>query len=639
MNHWQSRCKIGSIMLARQMMYLVLACSILLMSLVSAANAETKKEVKIAVLALRGNDVAHQIWNATASYLNVKVPQYTFRIVPYNFKAIGPAAQRGDYDFVIANSSIYVELEAFYGVTRIATLQGLSAGRAATLFGGVIFCRNDRSDISSLSDIKGKTFVAVKENSFGGWQMAWREFRSAEIDPYNDFKTLEFEDTHDAVVGAVRNGKADAGTVRTGILESMVREGKIRLDEFRVINQKYHDQFELFHSTRLYPEWPFARLRHTDDTLAQKVSIALLSMQPEEEAARAARIQGWTTPHDYNDIHELFKELKIGPYKNYGAITVALVLQKYLYPIVGGVTFVLLLVVFAIFMLRLNDRLNRSNHSLEQTHLELKAAQSIILQNEKMAAIGQLAAGVAHEINNPTGFILSNLNAMCKYVARIREFIAFQEDLLSTKPEVDTTEIKQKKKNLKVDFTLEDMGNLIQESLQGAERIKNIVKDLKDFSHLDQAELVQADINACIESTVSIVWNAHTLKAELKKELGELPLVPCNPGQINQVLANLLLNATQAIEEDGEITVRTWSDQQSVFISVTDTGRGIPSAVKGRLFEPFFTTREVGKGTGLGLSIVYDIVKKHNGDITVESEEGKGACFTVRLPLQVKSGD
>lgn len=621
--------------LVRQSLSFIAVCSLLLVCMVgTTVFADTRQqEVKIAVLALRGNDTALKTWNATADNLNVRIPGYHFRIVPYDFKTIGPAAQRGDYDFVIANSSIYVELEALYGVTRIATLQGLSPGRTATLFGGVIFCKNNRSDISALEDIKGKTFGAVEENSFGGWRMAWRELRAAGIDPYHDLKELTFVGTHDGVVLAVRDGKFDAGTARSGILEDMVKTGKINPGDFKIIHQQYDDQFNLLHSTRLYPEWPFARLRHTNDALAQKVSIALLSMQPEDEAAIKAGIHGWTTPHDYNDVHELFKELKIGPYRDYGMITMAMVLQKYLYPIVGGLVFVLLLVLFAVFMLRLNDRLNRSNQELEQAHLELKAAQSRILQNEKMASIGQLAAGVAHEINNPTGFILSNLNAMCKYVERVREFITLQEDALATADEAVTAHVQQKKRSLKIDFTLEDMGNLIQESRDGAERIRNIVKDLKDFSHLDQAEWVQADINACIESTLTIVSNKLMLKTELKKELGELSPVSCHPGQINQVLSNLLLNAAQAVEAGGEISIKTWGEQGWVCIAISDTGPGISPKNMGRLFEPFFTTREVGKGAGLGLSVAYDIVKKHGGEITVDSEEGKGSCFTVRLPL------
>jgi signal transduction histidine kinase len=633
MKSFLTGCTTGSLATVRQVTVgLLLACA-LLFSMVASVAAETKKEVTIAVLALRGNDAALKTWSATADYLAQKIPDTTFRIVPYDFKTIGPAAQRGEYDFVIANSSIYVELEALYGVTRIATLQGMGSGRAATLFGGVIFCKNSRSDITTLADIRGKTFGAVEENSFGGWRMAWRELRAAGIDPYRDFKELAFVGTHDGVVLAVRDGKLDVGTARSGILEDMAKTGKINPADFKIIHQQYDDQFNLLHSTRLYPEWPFARLRHTNDALAQKVSIALLSMQPEDGAAQKAEIRGWTTPHDYNDVHELFKELKIGPYRDYGMITLAMVLQKYLYPIVGGLIFVTLLVIFAVFMLRLNDRLNRSNHELEQAHLELKEAQSRLLQNEKMASIGQLAAGVAHEINNPNGFILSNLNALRKYVERVREFIAFQEDVLATADEAVTTQIQQKKRSLKIDFTLEDMGNLIQESREGAERIKTIVKDLKDFSHLDQAELVQADINACIENTLTIISNELMLKTELKKEFGVLPAVTCNPGQINQVLSNLLHNAAQAIEQGGEITIKTWAEQNLVCIAISDTGPGIPPEIRERLFEPFFTTREVGKGAGLGLSIAYDIIKKHNGEITVKSELGKGSCFTVRLPV------
>ena len=310
MKKCSAELEVGFLTLVRQLSVCLLLVCLPLLSMVVNATAEPKKEVKIAVLALRGNDVALKTWSATAEYLAQKIPGTTFRVVPYDFKAIGPAAQRGDYDFVIANSSIYVELEALYGVTRIATLQGLSPGRASTLFGGVIFCRSDRNDITTLADIKGKVFGAVEQNSFGGWRMAWREFHGVGIDPYHDFMQLEFIGTHDGVVQAVRDGRVDAGTARSGILEDMAREGKINLTDFKIIHQQYNDQFNLLHSTRLYPEWPFARLRHTNDALAQKVSIALLSMQPEDEAAGKAGIHGWTTPHDYNDVHDLFKELR-----------------------------------------------------------------------------------------------------------------------------------------------------------------------------------------------------------------------------------------------------------------------------------------------------------------------------------------
>ncbi|OGW22673.1 MAG: hypothetical protein A2077_07770 [Nitrospirae bacterium GWC2_46_6] len=168
------------------------------------------------------------------------------------------------------------------------------------------------------------------------------------------------------------------------------------------------------------------------------------------------------------------------------------------------------------------------------------------------------------------------------------------------------------------------------------ERIKKIVQDLKSFSRVDEAERKTANINEGIESTVNIVWNELKYKATVKKEYGDIPPIKCNAGQLNQVFMNILINAVHAIEEQGEIIIKTRHEDNNIFISISDTGSGIPADKINRIFEPFFTTKEVGKGTGLGLSIAYDIVKKHNGDIIVESEVGKGTTFTVRIPVVEK---
>jgi len=267
---------------------------------------------------------------------------------------------------------------------------------------------------------------------------------------------------------------------------------------------------------------------------------------------------------------------------------------------------------------------------LERAYSELKATQAKVVQQEKMASIGQLAAGVAHEINNPMGFISSNLGTLGKYLERLSEYI----DFLSGAAVSGSFEgIAFKKKSLKVDYVLEDGRDLIAESLEGAERVRTIVRNLKSFSRVDESQYKAADINECLESTINIVWNELKYKASLERELGDIPLVSCNPQEINQVFMNLLVNASQAIEKQGEIRVRTWHDAEAVFAAVSDTGCGIPESVRNRIFEPFFTTKEVGKGTGLGLSITYDIIKKHRGDISVESEPGAGSTFTVRLPL------
>ncbi len=287
------------------------------------------------------------------------------------------------------------------------------------------------------------------------------------------------------------------------------------------------------------------------------------------------------------------------------------------------------------------QQLEKKNRELESAYEELKKAQSRILQQEKMASIGQLAAGVAHEINNPTGFIMSNLGSLQKYADRLSEFITAQSEALRALS--NTVErgngnllagIEELRKTLKVDYIVEDTKNLIKESLDGADRIKRIVRDLKGFSHTDDAAHKMADINSGMESTINIVWNELKYKASVKKEFGNIPMTKCNPGQLNQVFMNILINAAHAIEKQGEITVKTWREGEHIHISIADTGCGIPEDKLGKIFEPFFTTKEVGKGTGLGLSIAYDIVKKHNGEITAVSETGKGTKFSVKIPIE-----
>lgn len=286
---------------------------------------------------------------------------------------------------------------------------------------------------------------------------------------------------------------------------------------------------------------------------------------------------------------------------------------------------------------RAEEALEQKNIELEKAYAELKAAQSQILQQEKLASVGQLAAGIAHEINNPMGFIISNINTLRKYVARIWEFVnaqkaVIEDQALSSGNDACLKAIEEKRSSLKIDYIREDVESLITESLDGADRVKKIVQDLKSFSRLDEAEYKPADINAGIESTINIVWNELKYKANLIRDYGEIPQTRCNPGQLNQVFMNILLNAAHAIEAHGDIRVSTRHENGRINIIISDTGSGMSQEVQKRIFEPFFTTKDVGKGTGLGLSIAYDIIKKHNGDIEVESTIGKGSSFTIRIP-------
>lgn len=271
---------------------------------------------------------------------------------------------------------------------------------------------------------------------------------------------------------------------------------------------------------------------------------------------------------------------------------------------------------------------------MKKAYADLQAAQAQILQREKMASLGQLAAGVAHEINNPIGFIMSNLNSLSKYIQRLREFIAIQtEFIIALNPITGLAELNDTRKRLKIDYLLEDATALLKESLDGADRVKVIVQNLKSFTRLDETEIVAADLNECLRSTLYILNNELKFKATINKEFGDIPLTRCNPAELNQAFMNILMNAVQAIDQEGTITVKTWHDGSYISIAISDTGGGIPDDKISKIFDPFFTTRDVGKGTGLELSIVYDIIKKHQGQISVQSEIGKGSTFLIKIPI------
>jgi two-component system NtrC family sensor kinase len=274
-----------------------------------------------------------------------------------------------------------------------------------------------------------------------------------------------------------------------------------------------------------------------------------------------------------------------------------------------------------------NSRLATEQAELTELLHKVEDAQQQLLQSEKMAAIGQLAAGVAHEINNPVGFVNSNLGSLKTYVDTLLTVIsAYQSG--------DPAQIANALQKADLEFLREDLPSLLAESQDGLSRVTKIVQDLKDFSRVDQADRQPSDLNAALESTLNVVANEIKYKAEVVHQLGDIPLVDCVPAQINQVFMNLLLNAAQAIPEKGKIFVRSGLENNHVWFEIEDTGKGMSAEIQQRIFEPFFTTKPVGQGTGLGLSISYDIiVKKHGGRMDVRSKPGQGTCFRLWLPL------
>ena len=279
-----------------------------------------------------------------------------------------------------------------------------------------------------------------------------------------------------------------------------------------------------------------------------------------------------------------------------------------------------------------NETLHEEKERLAVLIKQLEETQSQLMQSERMASIGQLAAGVAHEINNPVGFVNSNLGSLQRYVDDMLRLLAAYEQTESVMPEATVQDIRRLKKEVDVEFMRDDLTALLAESQDGLKRVTRIVQDLKDFSHVDESERQWSDLEAGIESTLRVVWNELKYKAKVVKEYGGIPKIECYPFQLNQVFMNLLVNAAHALVDKGTITVRTGQDENDVWVQVQDTGKGIKPENLARIFDPFFTTKPVGKGTGLGLSLAYGIVKKHSGRIEVRSEVGQGTTFTVTLP-------
>ena len=276
----------------------------------------------------------------------------------------------------------------------------------------------------------------------------------------------------------------------------------------------------------------------------------------------------------------------------------------------------------------LNAIAERLGHLIKwhRARQEKEQMRAFVFQQEKLASVGQLAAGVAHEINNPVGFISSNLSTLHKYIGKITTYLAAADSGQSSE------ELRQLRKKLKIDFIFTDIRDLINESLEGTERVREIVQNLKSFSRAEEQTFVRADINECLEKTLKVIWNELKYKATIIKEYGRLPSVKCYPQQLNQVFMNLLINAVQAIDTKGEITIQTWQEDKEIHVAISDTGQGIAPQNLSQLFEPFYTTKEAGKGTGLGLSIAHDIIRQHKGRIDVISRPGKGSTFTVIIP-------
>jgi len=687
--------------------------------------------IKIGVLSHRGDAATAINWAATAYYLSQRIPDKEFRIVPLDFDEIEPSIQSSDIHFILVNPSIYVVMEVRHRITRIATLSRQIAGKHYDVFGGVIFALKERSDIKSLSGLKNKTMMAVDKTSLGGYQMAIRELNESGIDLLKDSVSIEFGGIHDRVVLAVLRGQVDVGTVRTGILESMHKKGLVDIQKFKIINQKTNDNFLDKHSTRLYPEWPFSKLRHTSSDLAQRVAIALMEMHRKRSDPDTDNLANrWSIPLEYQPVHELLKDLRLAPYQNLGQFTLLDALKKYWYGILSSLLFIIILAALTVLVLRLNRELKFSKQRLEQQHSLIldsvadgiygvdldgnstfvnKAmeritgwqAKNIIGQNQhallhhtkldggphpedecpvyntysddktryieddlfwksdgtsfpveytsaplkdesdktigsvvifrdisdqkkaeedarrhqqelahvaRVSTMGEMASGMAHELNQPLTAISTNADACIRLV-----------------------ESQQ--------VNIDKLGDVLEIINKQAKRASGIIQQLRNFVKKDLPEKNRVNLNDIVKEVLVLIRHvieSNSIQLDIKLEK-DLPVVFAQHIQIDQVILNLVRNSIEAMSEihnqSKRITITTEiTEDRLVLVTIADNGPGIHADIKENLFAPFFTSKK--NGMGLGLSISEGIISEHGGHLYLDDIPGKGAVFRFTLPTK-----
>lgn len=698
---------------------------LLLLSPLSYAD----EEVRIGVLSHRGDVVTRAMWGPTADYLSAIIPGHHFTIHPLKFDEVNPVVDAGKVDFVLVNPGIYVNLEVKYRVSRIATLYNRRNNVPYKIFGGVIFTRKDHPEINTLEDLRGHSFMAVYSTSLGGFQMAMREMLASGIDPYRDLKSLEFGGIHDLVVMSVLHGDVDVGTVRTDILERMASAGTIDIDDFHIINPRQEPEFPFALSTRLYPEWPFSKVAHTADSLAQEVAVALLQMPHDHHAALAGKYAGWTIPLDYQPVHELFRELKLPPYQDLGKFTLSDAIERYRIWLFGGLLVLLFMVFMTLWVMRLNKALHSAKTRLEQQHelivdsvadgiygVDLrgrstffnKAAERItgwsarevigLNQHEilhhthadgsphwaeecpvyqtfrdnkaryisddvfwrkdgtsfpveysstpiwdengktvgsvvvfrdttrrkkaeedarqhqielarvgRLSTLGEMASGIAHELNQPLTAISTNAQASIRLL---------------------------ESNSSSLDVCVDVMERIAAQ----ADRAGEIIRQLRRFVRKEPLERSEVDVNDLVNAVVVLI-RPEIRRASVVLELDldrDLPRISVQPIQIEQVILNLARNAIESLLENqkGErkLSIRTHRvGSERIEVLVRDNGPGIRPDVADTLFDPFVTSKS--QGMGLGLSISHGIIGAHGGKLVVNPSYREGAEFTFYLPL------
>lgn len=570
----------------------------------SASVWASSNVVNVGVLAHRGVDACVQSWSPTIRYLTEQIPGNEFQLLPLDLDGMSEAVEQGRVGFVLTNPGNYAELERRYSITRIATLRNLRHGNPYTQFGSVIFVRADRNDLHSLVDLKNRSLGAVDKAAFGGFQMAWRELKDAGIDPFKDLSDIQFLGfPQDNIVLSVRDGKIDAGTVRTDLLERMAADGQINIADFRVLNRQTSENFPFHHSSRLYPEWAFARTRIPSDKLAETVAITLLKMEENHPAAVAGKYAGWTVPLNYQPVHELFMDLEIGPYQKLVDISLIGLMKQYWYWLAPIMT-VILLSIFLNFLVKRQVTLR--TRELSQTNFAL----------EKEVTDRRKAEEDARNLLDEKRFLAQK----CMQVQederqRLARELHDELGQCITAIQADAETIQELSKNCDARLTTS------AHAIWGvSSRIYDVVHSMMQRlrpSALDDVGLVET-----LKEEVR-AWQARQLNTNYSLNItGNLDLL----GDIvnitlyrivQECLTNIAKHA-EATEVDIQLGLIDGGHKHKVCLEVRDNGVGM---------------KPQSLGGGFGLIGMRERVETLNGKFELSEDSGAGTKITVILPL------
>lgn len=597
------------------LMYKLPLVFILSMSFFSTyTSADT---IKIGLRAHHGVEKSMKQWKQTADYLSEKIPEHKFIMVPFvGINELMGEAEQNQFDFVLTNPSSFVEMELNLGASAILTLKNKRQGNPYTRFGSVIFTRKDNTSISEIKDLENKSFIAVSKPAFGGWRVAVRELLNEGFDVYKQAKKVSFSGgIQQDVVSIVSLGNADVGVVRTDMLERMNASGLIKIDDFKIINKKQTKGFPFFHSSQLYPEWPFVKMRETSSALSKQVALALLTIPHQHHAAISGKYVGWTVPEDYQPVHNLMKDLKVSAYKDYYENPFEHFIKEYPFQIAVAIFILVIFIFLASYIMATNRKLLFAKSQQEKLMNELESrveerTKDLLIEKEKAEeaskAKTEFLSSMSHELRTPMNAILG--------FAQILEY--------------DVA-------NNKLDLVSEN----VDEILVAGRHLLDLVNDVLDLAKIETGKytldlkkiVVTKAINDVVGLLKVLINNSNiNIKYEFNSEDDISVMVDLR--SFRQSLINIISNAIKYNHENGDITISIQrQDNGFCKIDITDTGEGIAKDSLEKIFEPFerVTNRTSVEGSGVGLAITKNLIEIMDGKILVESKLGEGSTFSL----------